>query len=542
MKEVKTKVKKVIALLAAMVMVLAMGVPVMAEGETYTIKITAMDASADHQFSAYQIFKGTLDGETLVDVEWGSGVKDTDTLLTAIKAIKISESETFDSIMTQDTAASVADVLAQYSDDSEVVKKFAEVVKGYLNTDSTPTSLTPGGGGVYTASISQTDAGYYLIQDASKTNTSDLILKVVGNVDVRAKIDVPSVVKYAGKEAVADNADFSIGEAIPYTVTGTLPDVLPDAALQDGAVYTCTFTDTMDATLDLFYTKSTSNASQVDGGVTVMIGNADVTSSFEIIYANHVLTVTGDLNALKNADGNAVSVKGGDEIVVTYEAVINNTADAGQAVNNTVVLETEYDDTTTTTPEVVETVYPLQLNLTKVDGNDNTVVLSGAKFRLYYTDENGDALYAVVGSDGKVVRWVTEEKLADEPSATLVSDEAGKIDVVGLGAGTYMLEEIEAPEGYNKLTEAVMMEIQATVTAGATGNTLTVLTIEVDRNGAQPGDIDNASVSATIENNKGAQLPSTGGIGTTIFYVIGGILVVGAGVLLIVRKRMNSEK
>lgn len=116
----------------------------------------------------------------------------------------------------------------------------------------------------------------------------------------------------------------------------------------------------------------------------------------------------------------------------------------------------------------------------------------------------------------------------------------------GLDDGTYHLMEIKAPNGYNLLEEDVQLVIEATTANGQNWNgvantALTALTIKVDQGNAEGGNLGTGAVNVTVRNNQGATLPETGGMGTTLFYIIGGLLVVGAGILLVVRIRMRSH-
>lgn len=127
----------------------------------------------------------------------------------------------------------------------------------------------------------------------------------------------------------------------------------------------------------------------------------------------------------------------------------------------------------------------------------------------------------------------------------LTSDENGMFKVAGLDEGTYLLREIVAPTGYNMLTADITVVITATTSTTWNGeNASTALTkLEVTAGGkTTEGNTSTGIVGITVENNKGATLPETGGIGTTIFYVLGAILVLGAGVLLVVKKRMGADK
>lgn len=128
----------------------------------------------------------------------------------------------------------------------------------------------------------------------------------------------------------------------------------------------------------------------------------------------------------------------------------------------------------------------------------------------------------------------------------LTSDENGLFNIAGLDDGTYYLREIQAPAGYNLLEEDVKLDIAATTANGQTWNgnaadAFTALTIAVNDGEPQNGVRDTGIVNVTVENNGGATLPETGGIGTTLFYIIGGLLVVGAGILLVVRIRMKAH-
>ena len=136
--------------------------------------------------------------------------------------------------------------------------------------------------------------------------------------------------------------------------------------------------------------------------------------------------------------------------------------------------------------------------------------------------------------------------------STLKSDENGLFKVIGLDDGTYYLKETKAPDGYNLITDPIKIEIKATTVndqnweaAERPEDALTALEIKVTAGSTTTsgnGDTESGIVETNIQNNKGAELPGTGGMGTTIFYVLGAILVLGAGVLLIVRKRTDSGK
>ncbi|HWS43888.1 MAG TPA: SpaA isopeptide-forming pilin-related protein, partial [Pseudoflavonifractor sp.] len=171
---------------------------------------------------------------------------------------------------------------------------------------------------------------------------------------------------------------------------------------------------------------------------------------------------------------------------------------------------------------------------------NDTIKLAGAKFQL----KNAANKYAQVDVNGKLTGWVDTEATA----TTLVSaEDTGIFKVIGLDDGIYTLTEIEAPIGYNKLADS----IKVVITAGTVHNTewisdntsdaLRTLTVAVDSGEAKDGVLSTGTVAITIANNKGATLPSTGGVGTTIFYAVGGVLMLGAVVLLITKKRIGGK-
>ncbi len=543
------KVKKLFAVIFAAIMVMAMAVPALATEVTdtpteYTVKITAPDASADHQFKVYQIFTGTNSSEnTLTDVDWSENINNSVALITALKSLQLDDGSIPFANMTQNSAASVADILSGNVNNTSLIEKFIGVItdkgeNGSYTYISSPDSATPGDNGQYTVEV---PAGYYVIVDEAATNAAHLMLEVVGpeqTLDVTAKMEIPSVKKYAGEETVTDNANYSVGDEIPYTLVGTMPNYDPDG-------YSYTFMDTMDEALDLIYTGSAANPKQVESGVAVTIGNAenatDITPYFDITYDNHVLTIASKdtLTSVGELSMNSV-------IYVSYIAKANSTIEAATDIENKVVLKSVVGEKETTTPEVTEQVYPITLKITKVNENDEAFDAENpASFQLYRTKTEGDDTvteYATTTDDGKTFAgWTTDENSA----ATLTTDERGQISFVGIGAGTFYLKETAAPSGYNKLTKDIKIVIQSTSKTSDTG-TVELETLKYSTDGGQLTSVSNAdladgTVSIDVQNNKGATLPTTGGIGTTIFYIIGAILVVGAVVILITRRRVNAQ-
>ena len=203
--------------------------------------------------------------------------------------------------------------------------------------------------------------------------------------------------------------------------------------------------------------------------------------------------------------------------------------------------------TTSKTPEDKVIVFTYELDVTKQDSVTDKK-LKDAEFNL----KNAADKYAKVDENGYVTGWV--DTVAE--ASVLKSDANGLFKVIGLDDGTYTLTETKAPTGYNLLNAPVTLKLDATTANGQNWDVfdatkaLTDLTLTVDTGAAQPaktpGEGDSFGkygvVETTVLNTSGSSLPSTGGIGTTIFYVAGGVLVVGAGVLLITKKRAKDAQ
>ena len=219
------------------------------------------------------------------------------------------------------------------------------------------------------------------------------------------------------------------------------------------------------------------------------------------------------------------TLKANDQIVISYTAVVNDKAVVGGAGNpNESKIEYGENGKTTTTPPSTTRTYTWDMNVLKYGNGDKNNVLSGAQFVLLNKDKTKVATVV----NGKLTGWVVvptageDGTIAWPENTVLTTDSNGTIHIDGLDSDTYYLHETKAPDGYNKLADDVEVNI---VAAAGADNTLSYTTVK-----------------AEINNNTGAQLPSTGGIGTTIFYVVGGLLVVAAGVLLVTRKRMSKSE
>ena len=454
--------------------------------------ITINNNTAGHTYKAYQIFKGGLsqEGTILSDIQWGNGVN-SEALLTALKGTEAYKDCT--------TAADVAKVLAGFENDAEQLKKVAVVINQNLNNANGAQST---GTGPYTITVPSD--GYYLVRDEGTVTATDggtnFILQVIGNVDVTPKTtnapDVDKKVKLHGVPgAVLSNAvSAEVGHEVDFTITTTIP-----TGLDSYTNYTFNIVDTMSEGLTykgdfLVHTVGAKTSLQKDEDYTLTIEGQTITVTLKSKY---------------------VLANPGQKIEITYVATVNDKSLTKDRENNSVHIVYSNNpadsNSTVTTVDKVVYVYNFDIVIDKVDGADNKK-LEGAQFALYKETGYVDLYYQWYDENHEnpnTFGWSTE---ADR---TIVkTDKNGVASFKGLVPGTYYLQEIKAPDGYNTLDKPVKVEITATYDEN--GNITTNATQNEQKH---------YQVTSTITNNKGTVLPSTGGIGTTIFYVVGGLLM-----------------
>ncbi len=209
------------------------------------------------------------------------------------------------------------------------------------------------------------------------------------------------------------------------------------------------------------------------------------------------------------------------DIVITYSAVLNEKAVISTGSNDNEAKLSYGDESKTETEKDETKTYTFKFDLVKTDSDNK--VLDGAKFELYDAKTAGDKIALVKESDGTYRIATGAEATAEGFTSAIIETTDGQAVIKGLDANTtYWLQETEAPAGYNKLAERVEVKMEdANLGATVTEDAWTAGGVHV-------------------VNNAGSELPETGGIGTTLFYIIGGVLVLAAVVLLITKKRMAS--
>lgn len=513
------RVKRVLALLAALALVLAMAVPAFAD--EVTCSITAPNNG--HTYEVYQIFTGTLSEnngtKVLSDIKWGQNGTNGDTPVTVGKSVP------------ENVLKEITDV-AEKSDSEKlkVIEKYVNL-KGekFITVNSGTTENVP--------------AGYYLIKDADNYDNqhdayTQFIVEVAGKVIFQPKTDYPTVEKkvqenskttgttgdYGGK--YNDVADYSIGDAVPFKLIGSVPD------MSQYSTYKYTFHDTL----------ANSLTAPVKADVKVYISSDKAGSDKQEITSNFTVTVSGQEITVHTDDLKTIDDISADKyILVEYSAVLNSNA----AINKENVTGTDKGNINQVyltysnnpwngseagkTPVDTVIVFTYKIEATKVDGGTNKG-LKGVTFRIYKMSDD-KKLYAQV-AEGKLKDWITT---ADN-NCVLTSGEDGKFSLAGLDDGTYFIEEITPLPGYNSI-DPVEIQVSGNTNNGQSGNgatsELTDVTFTVGKK------TENA---ITIVNNAGTTLPSTGGMGTTVFYVVGGGLMAVAVVLLVTKKRMENKR
>ena len=409
-----------------------------------------------------------------------------------------------------DVPKTVLAALAAVKDGTDAEK--LAVIQQYADLTSTPVA-TLSHNGTYSAV-----PGYYLIKYTEENTDVYTTLLVAGDVDIRTKSDVPSFVKKIKDtndstgvtSGWQDSADYDIGDQVPFKLEGTVA-----ANYGEYTTYYFAFHDKQEKglTFNKDSVKVYVDGTEITSGYTVITDGLSDGCTFEIKFS--------DLKKI-------AAVKANSKVTVEYTSELNKNATLGNQGNeNTAHLE--YSDTpggngTGETPDDTVIVFTYKIVVDKYADSVDGDKLKGAAFTL-------------------------EKVLADGSKKTIdvvTSDDGTSFTFTGLDDGDYILTETTTPDGYNPIAP-----IKFTVTAAHEiiwdgANRTGVLTDLTGK--AMTGEItftantDKSELATKVVNKKGATLPSTGGIGTTIFYVVGGGLMAAAVVLFITKKRMENDQ
>lgn len=487
--------KKLASLLLALVMVFALATTAFAADTTITAP-----AGSTRTYDVYQIFTGDLSGKVLSNVKWG---------------------ENGTGIVGEAVPQETLDALAAVNSLSDTEK--LEEISKYVNLNSEKFGTVSDG------SPLNAPTGYYLIKDNGPVGDGEAyslyVVQIVGPTTISPKVGTTTSEKKVDDKNDSnttqdevkweDSADYDIGDDVPFQLKATIAQ-----DYDNYKVYKLTFHDKESAGLTF----------KPDTVVVKIDGTTVDSSKYEVVTTG---LTDGDTFKVRFADLKSTAAKAGSVITVEYSSTLNDQAVLGSTGNPNTMHVTysnnpndEQGGENGKTPDDTVIVFTYKVVANKVtknpdydpevEGSEQYISLKGAGFTLY--KKNASGKYVAVGSEVK-------------------GDEMTTFEWKGLDDGDYKISETTTPAGYNTIAD-----IEFTITAEhdvlSDNPTLTSLS----GGNKFTGEVSTGAVSADIENNAGSTLPETGGIGTTIFYVIGSILVLGAVVLLVTKKRMGASK
>lgn len=545
--------KKLASVVLAAVMTLALAVPAFA---AQAPGITIENAQEDITYNVYEIFKATGGGDNYsyeATEAWknffageGAGAA----YLTKVSEANETTNKKFPvNIGTESYYLNLVD-----TGDGANIVDFANKAQAYAMTltEATASMKATQNGELKFEGL---ELGYYLVNsyELSQQNSyssGSLCALTVNNPTetVKVKVEKPTIDKTAenGASAVVKG----VGDVVSFTITGKVPNTSDYKA----ETYKYIVSDKMSA------------------GLTY---NADSLKVFLVNKAGVEAEITDDCtNAGVAGKDFSINIpvqtyqdRIGDTIKITYTATVNvnaventnpETNEATLTYSNDPASDGTGDTGTTTTTEVKVTVYDVQINVDKyalnaTDNTDTSTKLAGAKFALknangkYYKYTAAVEANPTEGIEAQEAKLEWVDNLSDNPTIATTKDD-GSLDTVFKGLSPnvkYYLEETEAPTGYNKM--AADKEIIVTPETGHDNSDNTKNWVKVsettENNITTVTYLSTTSLNyvAEVMNSTGAELPETGGMGTTLFYAVGGLLVVSAGVLLVVKKRMGAE-
>lgn len=492
--------KKLISVLLTLVMALALTVPAFAAPTNTTI---TAPAGSTRTYDVYQIFVGDLSGKVLSNVKWGENG-------TGTKGVPVDKT-TLDALVSVNSKSDTEKL--------DEIEKYVSLTSTAFGTVDKDTSLT-------------VPTGYYLIKDkgpvGDKESYSLFVVQVVGPTTISPKVGTTTSEKKVKdtNDSTGDTsdwqdfADYDIGDNVPFQLKATLPD---NVSVYD--TYKVVFHDTL------------SKGLTYNGDAKVYIGGTE-TNGFTVTTGtdkddNPTLIISCDnVKALNAGNGSVITVE--------YTAKLNENAVVGSTGNSN-KMHLEYSNNpnnsgagnneTGNTPEDTVVVFTYKTIINKVtknpdynpgvEGSQEYIPLTGAAFKLEKKGSTG--------------AWTTVKEFTVDSTAT-------SFEFSGLDDGTYKLTETVTPAGYNTI-DPIEFTITAAHDDSSAAPTLTSLS-----GNATVGEINftpnttAGSLTADVVNQAGAVLPETGGMGTTLFYILGSVLVLGAGVLLVVKKRMGADK
>lgn len=492
--------RKISSLLLALVMMMSLAFTTFAANNG---SITINGTTEGKIYDLYKIFDLTLSDSDndekadkfsyTIDRDWVKFFNDA-----GKKYIVDSYTDNLNAIIVESGEDNAVTKYIDITDDN--VANFSQDALAYISKADADRSVTAGG---ETVTVDGLELGYYLVYPQGATDIKDgyACLCSLTSTEPNAEVEVKAT--YPEIEKTDDDDSVEVGQTVNYTITGQVPDTT------GYDTYEYTITDSMSDGLT-FNKDVKVKFGETEIEITVSSDNADSNSDAYVDY-------TEDNKFALKFDMASYQEYKGQEIEVTYSAVVNKAA-VSRVEKNSATLTYSNDPSdstnTVTTPPAEEKVFSAKIVIDKYDANNPNLKLAGAKFVL----KKGQNLYyatAANATEADPHNWKVTWVDSLDKAAQIVTDEKGAAVFEGLADGSYKLEEIEAPAGYNLLDKDIDVTVE---------NDETKLT-----------------VTAKVENNSGTLLPITGGMGTMIFYAFGGVLVLAAMVLLVVKSRIKVD-
>ena len=496
--------RKLASLLLALVMVFALATTAFAQDVTHTDgpgSITISNAAKGETYTIYKLFDATVNAD-------GTSIAYTGEIPDSLKTYFKADKNGYISATPDAT------------DGANMSEGLKAALKDWTRTVTTATATAESDGSALT--FKGLALGYYVVT----TSQGEQLISVDSTMKDVTIVDKNSSTP-KGLTKTASKDDVSIGDTVTYTVRFKTSNY--DGAGEDAKeIRSYTIEDTLPEFLS--DVKVTSIIVDNDGNDTTTDDQVDVTAQFA--DKKIVIDWYDEANSKFLHDNGAT-------VTITYTAkVTDKAAIDGEGNTNNVTVTWTTKGGNEPGPgklETKETIFTYAIALKKV--NDKGVALPGAEFQFpFYVQSTPDKDGAYIYAGTEAAAGLTNQ---------ITTPDSGVIVVKGVKAGSYVIEEVKAPDGYNKLTAPV------TVTAVKTNSTSTHTIVYLDKDGKVvdasakvievPVDIDTIAATAVVVVNKaGTELPSTGGMGTTVFYVLGSVLVLGAVVLLVTKKRMSD--
>ena len=503
----KKAIKKLLAALLAVAMLCAMAVPAFAASSSNDGKITINNAVSGQTYTIYRILELEYD-------QTNNAYR-----YTAVAAWNAFINTRSSDLKVDNATGTVTWVNSDKNNNSSAIQNFADAA-GKWASDNTIANDGSQKASSSTVTFTDLPLGWYLVV----SSLSNGAICSIGTTDKEVTINEKNGAPTVDKEVLEDSTntygkgnDADVGDTVTFRATIKVTDgdpknyVLHDK-MSDGLTFkgitSVTRTNAGTSTSDTL-NENTHYTLKQGAGVTV-----DPNCTFELAFKENVL-------------------KPNDVVVVEYTAVINEKAVIGSTGNpNEATLE--YKDGTRGTSSSTKT-YTWKIDIYKYfqDSAGTKKPLKDATFVLYRQNSSNTPEYAKISADK--IEWGTEK----EQATPLTSDKEGKIAISRLDADTYYLEETKAPTGYNPLTSPIEIKIEHSTM----NETSASATITYKQQGTEDSatNITSTENRVEVENKTGTTLPSTGGMGTTLFYVVGGGLMVAAIVLLVTKKRMENK-